>query len=336
MLFSNIFATAALVSAAFAAPSDKETRANRKLKWFGINESGAEFGEKNFPGVYNKDYTWYDTKTIDQFIGQGMNMFRLNFLMERLTPNTITGSFDNAYLGNLTQQVNYITGKGAYAMIQPHNYGRFYGNIITDTAGFKTWWKNLAVLYKDNALVVFDINNEFHDMDQTLVFNLNQAGIDGIRAAGATKQYITPEGNSWTGAWTWVSSGNAASLVNLKDPQNKLIYQMHQYLDSDGSGTSEACVSSTIFKERLQAATQWLKDNKKQGVIGEFAAGNNAQCISALQDGLTYLAQNSDVWWGGIWWAAGPWWGDYIYNMEPTTGVAWINILPKIKSYFIS
>jgi endoglucanase len=81
MLFNNILAAAALVSTAFAAPSDKETRANRKLKFFGINESGAEFGEKNFPGVYNKDYTWYDTKTIDQFIGQGMNMFRLNFCM---------------------------------------------------------------------------------------------------------------------------------------------------------------------------------------------------------------------------------------------------------------
>jgi endoglucanase len=79
MLFSNLLAAAALVSTAFAAPSDKETRANRKLKWFGINESGAEFGEGNIPGVYNKDFTWYDTKTIDQFIGQGMNVFRLNF-----------------------------------------------------------------------------------------------------------------------------------------------------------------------------------------------------------------------------------------------------------------
>jgi hypothetical protein len=177
-------------------------------------------------------------------------------VMERLTPNTLTGAFDKAYLGNLTQQVNYITSKGAYAMIQPHNYGRFYGNIITDTAGFKTWWKNVAAQYKDNALVVFDTNNEYHDMDQTLVFNLNQASIDGIRAAGATKQYITPEGNSYTGAWTWISSGNGASLINLKDPQNKLIYQMHQYLDSDGSGTSTTCVSATIFKERLQAATR--------------------------------------------------------------------------------
>lgn len=43
-------------------------------------------------------------------------------------------------------------------------------------------------------------------MDQTLVFNLNQAAIDGIRAAGATSQYILVEGNSWSGAWTWVSA----------------------------------------------------------------------------------------------------------------------------------
>lgn len=256
--------------------------------------------------------------------------------MERLTPNTLTGAFDPLYLGNLTQQVNYITGKGKYAMIQPHNYGRFLGNIITDTAGFKTWWQNVAAVYKDNDLVVFDTNNEYHDMDQQLVFNLNQAAIDGVRAAGATKQYITPEGNSWTGAWTWVSSGNGASLVNLKDPENKLIYQMHQYLDTDGSGTSANCVSATIFKERLQAATTWLKDNKKQGVIGEYAGGNNAQCISALKDGLQYLQDNGDVWWGAIWWAAGPWWGNYIYNMEPSSAnPAWTTILPAIKGYFV-
>lgn len=42
-------------------------------------------------------------------------------------------------------------------------------------------------------------------MDNSLVLRLNQAAIDGIRAAGATSQYILIEGNSWTGAWTWVS-----------------------------------------------------------------------------------------------------------------------------------
>jgi endoglucanase len=79
MLLTNIFAAAALVGSAFAAPADKETRQNKKMKWFGINESGAEFGEANIPGVYNKDYTWYDKKQIDTFVGQGMNMFRINF-----------------------------------------------------------------------------------------------------------------------------------------------------------------------------------------------------------------------------------------------------------------
>jgi endoglucanase len=49
------------------------------MKWFGINESGAEFGEKNFTGVYGKEYTWYDLNTIDKFMAEGMNMFRLNF-----------------------------------------------------------------------------------------------------------------------------------------------------------------------------------------------------------------------------------------------------------------
>jgi len=337
MLFTNLFSAAALVSTAFAAPSVMGRATNStKLKWFGINESGAEFGEKNFTGVYGKEYTWYDFKAMDKMMEQGMNMFRLNFLMERITPNTLTSPHDALYVGNLTEQVNYLTSKGAYAMIQPHNYGRFLGEIITDVSSFKTWWQNLAVLYKDNPLVVFDTNNEYHDMPQSLVFDLNQAAIDGIRAAGATQQYITPEGNSWTGAWTWISSGNGDSLIDLKDPEDKLIYQMHQYLDSDGSGTSAECVSSTIFAERLQAATQWLRENGKKGVIGEYAAGNNAQCTEALKGGLQLLQDNGDIWMGAMWWAAGPWWGDYIYNMEPSSSnAAWTTILPAIKGYFV-
>jgi endoglucanase len=205
------------------------------------------------------------------------------------------------------QTVDYITSKGAYALIVPHNYGRYYGNIITDVAGFKAYWKTTAAPFATNSKVMFDINNEFHDMDQTLVFNLNQAGIDGIREAGATTQWITPEGNSWTGAWTWVSAGNT-NLGSLKDPSDKLIYQMHQYLDSDGSGTSATCVSSTIGAERLQAATQWLRQNNKKGLIGEFAGGANSVCETAVQGMLDYLAQNNDVWTGAVWWAGGPWW----------------------------
>lgn len=140
-----------------------------------------------------------------------------------------------------------------------------------------------------------------------------------------------------TGAWTWVSSGNGASLASLTDPtdasSSKLIYQMHQYLDVDGSGTHDDCVSSTIFQERLVAATNWLRANKKKGLIGEYGSGSNPTCIAALQGGLQYLKANRDVWVGNLWWAAGPWWGSYSYSMEPSTGNAFVNILPSILPY---
>lgn len=82
--------------------------------------------------------------------------------------------------------------------------GRYYGNVITDTAGFKAWWTTTAALFASDDKVIFDTNNEYHDMDNSLVAQLNQAAIDGIRAAGATEQWIFVEGNSWSGAWTWV------------------------------------------------------------------------------------------------------------------------------------
>ena len=74
MLVSNLaLSLAALFSTATAQNSSK------KLKWFGINESGAEFGEKNFTGVYGKEFIWYDLNSLDQFMAQGVNHFRFNF-----------------------------------------------------------------------------------------------------------------------------------------------------------------------------------------------------------------------------------------------------------------
>jgi endoglucanase len=233
--------------------------------------------------------------------------------MERLVPNQLTGSPDAAYLKNLTDTVNFITNAGAWAVLDPHNFGRYYGNIITDKAAFGTWWSTVAKQFASNSRVIFDTNNEYHDMDQTLVFDLNQAAINGIRGAGATSQYIFVEGNSWSGAWTWNVTNN--NLAALTDPQNKIVYEMHQYLDADGSGTSTACVNSEIGVQRIVGATNWLRANGKVGFLGEFAGGANSVCQTAITGLLEHLKANSDVWLGGLWWAAGPWWADYIYSL---------------------
>ncbi|KAF2651965.1 glycoside hydrolase family 5 protein [Lophiostoma macrostomum CBS 122681] len=331
MRFSSTLLAALTVGLAIAAPV--KTKRATKFKFFGVNESGPEFGNKNLPGTLGKDYTWPTLSTIDQFISKGFNTFRINIMMERIVPNQLTGSLDSAYFKDLDNTVKYITGKGAYALVLPHNYGRYYDKIVTDTAGYQKFWQTLATPYKDNEKVIFDTNNEYHDMDQSLVVQLNQAAINGIRAAGATSQWIHVEGNDWTGAWTWTTGKNGATMGALTDPQNKIVYQMHQYLDTDGSGTHAECVSSTIGKERITAATQWLKDNKKVGFIGEFAGGSNAQCQTAIKGMLDYMAQNSDVWQGALWWAAGPWWADYMYSIEPTSGASWNGYMSILQQY---
>ncbi|KAK8197540.1 glycoside hydrolase superfamily [Phyllosticta capitalensis] len=339
MRFFSLLVALSAAGTALAAPQQRQLPPCGKLRYFGVNEAGPEFGESQFPGQPGKDYIWPDEQKMQQFIDLGMNMLRINFLMERLIPK-LTGQPDEAYMRNLTNTINFITKQGVYAMMTPHNYGRYYQNVMNDVDGFKTWWTTAATPFKDNPLVVFDTNNEFKDMDQQLVIKLNQAAIDGIRAAGAKDQIITPEGNFYTGAWTWIKSGgNSETMGVLTDPAHpgdtsRLIYQMHQYSDSDGSGSSETCVNNTVMADRLVGATEWLRQNKKQAIIGEYAGGANPTCFDAIIGGLRYMEKNSDVWLGALWWAAGPWWKNQKwYDMEPPDGIAWKEYIPKLKEF---
>ncbi|CAE6387300.1 unnamed protein product [Rhizoctonia solani] len=307
-----------------------------KFKYFGVNQSCAEFGDGKWPGILGTDYIWPSTTSIDYFLGKGMNTFRVAFTMERVSPpaNGLTGAFNATYLGDLKTTVSYITGKGGYAVIDPHNFMRYNGNIVTSTSDFQAWWKKLATEFKDDKNVIFDLQNEPWGIDASVVAQLMQAGINGVRSAGATSQLILVEGTSWAGAWTWTSSGNSGAFGSLTDPNNNFAIEMHQYLDSDGSGTSGTCVSSTIMAERVAAATQWLKDNNLKGFLGEFGGGSNDDCINAIKGGLCAL-QESGVWIGTLWWAAGPWWGDYFQSIEPPSGPAIARILPEALLPFL-
>ncbi|KAF7294516.1 CBM1 domain-containing protein [Mycena kentingensis (nom. inval.)] len=317
-----------------APPSSGTNCPNRtKFKFFGVNESGAEFGQGKIPGVLGTDYIFPAPSSIDFFVAQGFNTFRVPFQMERMvSPSTgMTGALVSSYLGNYTATINYITNtKGAFAIIDPHNFMIYNGAQITNTASFQTFWTNLASQFRTNTRVIFDVMNEPNSMPATTVFALNQAAVNGIRAAGATSQLILVEGTSWTGAWTWVSSGNAAAFAGgIKDPNNNWAVQMHQYLDSDGSGTNPTCVSSTIGAERLAAATAWLKQTGFKGFLGEIGAGSNSACISAVQGAMCAM-QQSGVWLGAAFWAAGPWWpADYFTSIEPPSGLAVSQILPQ-------
>lgn len=282
--------------------------------------AGAEFGESTLPGTYGNQYTYPTTTEVDYFIGKKMNIFRLPFRWERLQ-QSIGASFDSTELARIDSFVTYTTGKGAYVVLDPHNYARYYGNLIGSSsvtqAQFASFWSTLASHYKNNSKVIFALMNEPHDIDATVWLNAANAAIASIRQTGATNLILVP-GIAWTGAWSWASSGNATTMLGITDSGNNYAFEVHQYLDSDSSGNSDTCVSTTIGSERLAAFTNWLKTNNKRGFLGELAGGNNTTCQSAITNQLQYLTNNSSVWIGWTWWAAGPWWGSYRFTLEPS------------------
>ena len=195
------------------------------------------------------------------------------------------------------------------------------GSVSQDA--FADFWRRLAEHYAANPKVIFGLMNEPHDMATELWLTSANAAIAAIRAASATNLVLVP-GNGWTGAHSWSASyygtPNADAMVGVVDPMDNFAFEMHQYLDSNSSGTEDACASATIGAERMQEATAWLGQNGYKAFLGEFGGGRNATCYDAMDNLLTYLETNDDVWLGWTYWAAGPWWGDYMFSIEPEGG----------------
>lgn len=280
------------------------------------------WGDGTFPGTYSTTYTYPSNAEVDYFVGKKMNTLRLPFRWERLQ-RTLGGAFDSAEQGYMDSFVSYATGKGAYVVLDPHNYARYNGNNVIGASGssvtqahFADFWSRLATRYKGNSKVIFALMNEPHDMSTSLWVSNANAAIAAIRATGATNLILVP-GNHWSGAHSWTTTDNATEMLKITDSGNNYVFEVHQYLDGDSSGTSATCVSSTIGAERMAAFTAWLKANNKKGFLGELAGANNATCQAAITGQLQHLKDNASVWVGWTWWAAGPWWNDYMFSLEP-------------------
>ena len=306
--------------------STGSTTTSSSTQWRGVNLAGAEFGEGSLPGTYGTHYIYPEVSSVTYFRNKGMNTIRLPFRWERLQP-TLMQAFNATELARLTTFVNGATAQGMTVIIDPHNYARWQGKIIGSSevpnSAFADFWSRLATQFKGNSKVVFGLMNEPNNMPTEQWLSAANAAIAAIRTAGATNTIAVP-GNAWTGAhsWSqnWYGTPNATVMKGISDPARNVVIEVHQYLDGDSSGTSSNCVSTTIGKERLQDFTSWLRTNGYRAFLGEMAAGDNATCNQAMADMLTYLKSNADVWQGWTWWAAGPWWGGYMFSIEPTNG----------------
>jgi endoglucanase len=325
------------------------------LRYAGVNLAGAEFGATVLPGTYNTQYTYPTQTEVDYFRSKGLNTFRLCFRWERLQQAT-NSVFNAAEFNRFHSFVSATTAKGMYVILDPHNFQRYYpdpgnfqssaqglvGSAVPDSA-FVDFWSRLAAIYKTNDHVIFNLMNEPNSLPTEQLVTSENAAIAGIRAAGATNLILVP-GNQWTGAWAWsfnfYGTPNAQAMLDIVDSANNFAFDVHQYLDSDNSGSHTNIVSETIGRERLEGFTDWLKTNNRRGFLGEFAVPNAIIGANASQNGdealtnmLSHIQENSDVWLGWTWWAAGPWWGEYMFTLEKTGGGADRPAMPVLKSF---
>ncbi len=297
-----------------------------KLK--GVNLSAAE----NTPGIwktYSYDYTYPTNQEIDYYASKGFGLIRLPFDICRLY-TTAYAPLNMIEMKSIKTVVDYAGSKGMNVLLDPHNFGNMCDSRISFTVNnsvigvtasstelFADFWSRMASLWKNYPNVVFGLMNEPHTQTAAQWQAAASTTVKAIRDAGFTG-LITIPGTSFTGAHSWVSSGNAAAWAGYADPGNNFAFEMHQYLDSDHSGTHAPCTTGG-GASRLDAATSWLATNGYKGLLGEFAWSTDPSCDAEGVALMNDMSSSSAQWIGWTWWAAGPWLGSYMFNLDPTS-----------------
>ena len=297
------------------------------LPYTGVNLAGAEFGPSE-PGkrVYGKTYVYPNAGEIAYFCGQGMNVFRLPFHWEAMQP-VPRGALDPAELARLATVVAEVTRRGGVTILDPHNYARYAGEVASP-GDLASLWTGLAAAFKGDDRVWFGLMNEPHDLPTADWLASANAALAALRKAGAKNMVLVP-GSHWTGAHSWTTTDNGTVMLGVRDPLDRWAYDVHQYLDADSSGGGPEAVSPTIGAERLALFTAWCRAHRRRAFLGEFAGADDPIARAATEGMLAAMERDRDVWLGWTWWAAGPWWGDYMFSLEPRNGrdrpqMAWL------------
>ncbi len=284
----------------------------------GINLSGAELN----PGSNKLNYTYVfpTTNEMDYFIGKGMRCFRIPVLSDRLFQPTKAGVLHpTADWESLTKLVNHAAASNVRVIVDLHQYGTMLSGVVgrdePATNEFAAFWSEVARRLRNEPNIVFGLMNEPHEQTaEEWLVGLN-AAISAIRAAGATQLILAP-GSYWSGAHNWTRTGNAVAMRGVVDTHHNFAYEAHQYLDADHSGRTSNVVAGS-GREVLRDFTDWVRSQQLKAYLGEFGFSGSPDAMREGKALLDFMSDNRDVWLGGSYWAAGPWWGDYMFSVEP-------------------
>lgn len=322
--------------------------AKAKLHFTGVNSAGLEFGinrsqPSTIPGLLNTNYFAAKEASLISMIDSGVNTVRLCFSWERLISDLSNQQLNRGYLGLIEESVNTVTARNATILLDMHNYARYFFKNTTLTQHvlgdgtlkqehFVNSWKLISAHFESNNNVAFGLMNEPYNLPDNGATYVNGV-IEIIREIRKnSQQYVFVCGTDWSGAHSWMYNNAEMMMPLVAEKFTNVVFDMHQYLDSDYSGTNVQCASARPDLY-FAAATSWLITNKQVAILGEI--GVVSACIPKLNIVLDYLNTTSP-WVGFTYWAAGPKWDNSypMFYVESEQGVGG-KTFEALQSYFV-
>jgi len=297
----------------------------------GISLSGHESGDL-FPGDPGHSYRWPRLSLYDELRPLGFNALRLPIRIEQIwrweNPEwenktyfcpISTCTLVQDEINQLADRIVEVTNRGETIVLDLREQGIVYSrkfgeDISKEHLGI--FWVTLleALNIRNNENVVIGLANE-PQMNNSVWVDVANDAIAKIRDAGFHQQ-IAIQGGYWSGAWSWQQgtaedtsdSDNETLMRKIVDPQDNLIFEVHQYLDEDKSGTGRTCNSTSIDEAvaGMRLFTNWLRATGHVGMLGETGIPNTALCRDAFSRIISITEENKDVWEGWYLWARGP------------------------------
>lgn len=314
-----LFALGAVV---VAMPAQAEVGCVGTAPLRGVNLAGAEFASAKLPGTVFRDYTFPSTTDVNNFADMGANMIRLPFLWERMQP-VAGGPLDATQIKLVAGVLQTAKARKMCVLLDAHNYGAYrgikLGQVGASTANFVDFWIKMSVAFPDVEVAALGLMNEPANIDTKQWGDSAKAVVAKLRAS-KSKHLIVVGGGGFSGAHDWAvvhnGTSSAATFATLKDPLNRMLLEVHQYVDSNYSGTKADCISPAKLTDILTKVQTWAVANQQRMFLGEFGVADTPACTPTLQAAL--VALRNPAWGGWTYWSAGAWWGkDYIFNVQP-------------------
>lgn len=311
----GISCAAGLLPSPLPAAVSTRTKGGFRL---GINLAGAEFE------AIGGRWKWPKMNNLAYYLEKGFTIFRIPFRWDRLQPE-LRGPLDDKALEGLDALITAINAKNAIAVLDAHDYGRRQKVIIgakgtsVTSADFADFWGRMARRYRTRPLVWYNLMNEPHDMPAEANLEGQNAACKAIRDAGARSKVLF-SGVAWTGAHSWIGSGNGKIMLGARDRGNNYAFDVHQYLDPGFGGSKKKAVPG-VGSHILNDVTKWARTHDKELFLGEFGGGPGQDFIKEMDALLAYMMGNRDVFIGATYFGGGGVWGGNPGSSDPIRGI---------------